>query len=292
LVWVVAVAVAAWLVGWRGVSWRGLAAVSVLLGLYLYLRLDYLGVGVPTLVERSTGLGFARLEPDEVIARFGGSPWLFYLHNVVVSAVGVLLSDPRSATWVMTARLVDQGLVPVVLVSFASALTATGVLTWAAVASGRDWLARRFDDDGRMLLVFGAVLAASAVVSYVYVKDEVMGTAGVFYALAVYAATRRALAVFGRAPRPPLATLAFCACLMLAGSTWAVRVAGLHYQVVYMGFTVQNDWAGVDRWLVDQGVAVDNPSSRRLLFRLQQEAINRPVLNQYFMPGWGERWFR
>jgi len=290
LVWVVTVA--ARLVGWRGVSWRGVAAMSVLLGLYFYVRLDYLQVGMPTLAERSTGFGFDRLDPDEVIARFGDNPMGFYLYNVASAAIGVLLSEPRSATWAMTARLLSNGPVPVVVVSFVSALSASGLIVWFAATRVRDWIALRFDDDDRLVLVFGAVLMANAAVSYVYVKDEVMGTAGVFYALAVFATARHALRRFGGMPRSRIATASVTLLLLLAGSSWAVRAVGLHYNMFYMGFTVRNDWAGVDEWMDDQGERPSTVGGRRLVALLQHDAIEQPVLNQYFMPRWGEDWFR
>ena len=53
LVWVVAVT--AWSVGWRGISRRGLALMTVLLGAYFYLRFVHLATGVPALTQRSSG---------------------------------------------------------------------------------------------------------------------------------------------------------------------------------------------------------------------------------------------
>ena len=53
LVWVVVSA--AWLAGWRGISGRGLALMTLCLCAYLYARFGYLSTGVPTLAERSSG---------------------------------------------------------------------------------------------------------------------------------------------------------------------------------------------------------------------------------------------
>jgi hypothetical protein len=290
LVWVVAVA--ARLVGWRGVSWKGLVVMSALLVLYFYFRLDYLQVGMPTLAERSTGFGFERLDPQEVIARFGDNPLPFYLYNVVSATIGLLLSEPRSATWEMTARVMRDGLAPVAIVSFISALSATGLIVWLGVTRVRVWVARRFDDDDRFVLVFGVVLLANATLSYVYVKDEIMGTAGVFYALAVFAAARCLLRSFNQMSRSRLATAALTMFLLVASSTWAVRAVGLHYNLFYMGFTVRNDWAGVNTWLEEQQASPSTPEGRRLVALLQQDAIQSRVLNPYFMPRWGEAWFR
>ena len=73
LVWVTAVT--AWLAGWRGVSARGLVVMSLLVVGYFGLRMAV--SGLPTMAERSSGYFFERLEPAEILARFGDDPWRF-----------------------------------------------------------------------------------------------------------------------------------------------------------------------------------------------------------------------
>ena len=72
LVWVVIVA--AWACGVRGVSRRGMIAVTALLGLYFWVRFWYLSVGTPILEERSSGFLLRLLEPGELEQRFGSNP--------------------------------------------------------------------------------------------------------------------------------------------------------------------------------------------------------------------------
>ena len=79
LVWFVAAA--AWAVGWRGISVRGLALMTTLLVVYGYVRFDYLATGVPSLAERSSGYLLRMLEPEELQRRFGSQPFWFYVQT-------------------------------------------------------------------------------------------------------------------------------------------------------------------------------------------------------------------
>jgi len=92
LVWVVAVT--AWLLGMRGVSTRGVVAMTVLLAGYFVLRFGVLSVGTPGLIERSAGYFFEVLDPSELERRFGDRLVVFYVYNVVSSALSVLASEP------------------------------------------------------------------------------------------------------------------------------------------------------------------------------------------------------
>ena len=90
------------------------------------MRFWDLSTGTPGLTERATGFGFGRLEPDEVVERFGASPYLFYLYNVVSSFLSVVLSEPRAGTWDLTARVVRGQIAPGMVVPVFSSLLATG----------------------------------------------------------------------------------------------------------------------------------------------------------------------
>jgi hypothetical protein len=49
---------------------------------------------------------------------------------------------------------------------------------------------RTSDMTDRLVFVFAGVLAANALLSYAYTKDDIMSVSGVFYGLAAYAASR------------------------------------------------------------------------------------------------------
>lgn len=289
IVWVVVVV--ARVVGLRGVSWKGVAFVTTLLIGYFYLRFGYLGTGGPELVDRATGFGLGRLERDEVMARFANAPYILYAYNVLASTLSIFLSEPRGGTFEITRQWLAGEMTPSAVVSLVSSMIATGLLVWFAVRRYRDWLAVRFDAADQIVLVSLAVTAANAAISYGYVKDEIMSTAGVFYALAVFATTRFAIARFTEVPRRALVSVALSALLLTASTTWAIRATGLHYHMYYSGYYLRNEWATVDEWLQEQHVVPTTPQGRQLVESLRHIAIEMPALNPYFLPRWTGRWF-
>ena len=73
-------------------------------------------------------------------------------------------------------------------VTFVSSLVTTALIAGAGVQVLRRY--RASDPSDRLILLFAAVLAANAVLSYAYTKDDIMSVSGVFYGLAAYAAIR------------------------------------------------------------------------------------------------------
>ena len=289
IVWVVFLA--ARLAGLRGVSWRGVVLVTIALAGYLSLRFLYLDTGTPELDDRAMGFGFGRLDRGDVVARFSDAPYILYVYNVISSVLSVLLSEPRGGTWEMTRRWMAGEAMPSVIVSCISALTATGLLVWFAGVRCRLWLARTFEHPDQLVLVCLAVTAANAAICYAYTKDEIMSTAGVFYALAVFAAARTALARFAAVPRHVFASVALSALLLASSSAWAIRATGLHYHMYYSGYYLRNEWATVEVWLREQRVEPTTEAGSRLVETLRSAAIEMPMLNPYFLPRWAERWF-
>jgi hypothetical protein len=289
IVWVVVAA--SRLCGLRGVSWRGVALVTILLAGYFYVRFVYLGTGAPELEDRAMGFGLGRLERTEVVSKFGDAPYLLYFYNVVSSVLSVLLSEPRGGTWEMTRRWLAGEAIPSVIVSWLSACMATGLMIWFAAVRFRGWIARRFDRDDQIVLVFLGVTAANAAISYAYTKDEIMSTAGVFYALAAFVAARFAMTRFAAVPRRALATMAMVLLLFAGSASWAIRSTGLHYHMYYSGYYLRNEWATVDQWLAEQHVEVNTPQGKQLVSALRTAAIEMPMLHPHFLPRWAERWF-
>jgi hypothetical protein len=289
IVWVVFVA--ARVVGLRGVSWKGLALVTALLSAYFWLRFLYLDTGAPELDERATGFGLGRLERGEVAAHFADAPFVLYAYNVVSSFLSVLLSEPKNGTFEMTRRWLAGATTPSVIVALLSSVIATGLIAVFAAGGVRRWRARQFEHGDQLIVVFLAVLAANAAICYAYTKDEIMSTAGVFYALAAFAAARGVLARCATSPRRPLAVATMAVVLAVASSTWAIRATGLHYYTYYSSYYLRNEWADVDDWLREQRVEPASPDGVRLVEKLRAAAFDMPVLNPHFMPRWAERWF-
>ena len=289
IVWVVCVV--ARFTGLRGVSWRGVALVSAALAAYLYVRFAYYSTGMPSLDERAMGFGLGRLDRGDVVARFSEAPYMLYAYNVVASAMSVVFSEPRGGTFEITRRWLAGEATPSVVVAVVSTIVATGLLAWFGVTRVRAWLARRFDRDGQIVLVFLGVTAANAAICYAYTKDEIMSTAGVFYALAVFAAARVAMIRFAACPRRALATVAMALLFFAGSASWAIRSTGLHYHMYYAGYYLRNEWATVDQWLAQQRVEVNTSEGRQLVAALKVAAIEMPMLNPHFVPRWAERWF-
>src|SRR5690606_24023628 len=176
LVWVIFAGAA--LVGARGVSRRGQLVLAVLFVGYFGLRFLLLDVGVPGLEERSSGYGFSILEPDELIERFGDWPFGFYVYNVITSFVSVLVAEPRAGVFRLTSSLVSGTPDLALAISSAASLAATTAIALFAWRRRHALLARRFDRDDQLVLIFGMVLVANAVISYPYTKDVIMSPAG------------------------------------------------------------------------------------------------------------------
>jgi hypothetical protein len=292
-----AVLAMAWLVGWRGVSWRGLLLVTLLGGAYAYLRFEILATGLPTLTERDSGFWTERLSPAQLQARFGKNPLPFYAYNVMSSLSSVLFAEPRAGVWAVPLQLTSEaGLTPGTLLNIGSSTVTTLLLLVTAARRVPAWLRLEFDDAGRLVLVVLAVIGANAAISYGYTKDEILNTAGIFYAAAAFAAIREMLrSVAGRPPYTVVTTfgqVAVVLVLFALGSGWVVRSAGLHYHMRHIAFDVQNEWVDVDAWLHEQHAEPKNAAQRRIVQVMRDDAMSRQVTNPFFFPRWGERWFQ
>jgi hypothetical protein len=283
LVWVVIVA--AWMVGWRGVSVRGLAAITVILSAYLYLRFVRLSTGLPALSERSAGYLFAMLDPPELQARFGANPLWFYAYNVAASVSSVLFSEPQdgvfvgTANWLEGTRLLRFG-IPIV-----SSVLMTGLIVWAAA---RRLIRQELDDSARLLFVFFAILAGNAVLSYAYAQDEIMSIAGCFYALAAFVAIRDTIERVPATSR--LVGLACAVCVCALAATWSIRAAGVHYVLRSQANKHQADWVALpDAWR-RQGTWPTDPARQEVLRRLHGDAVRLELPNTRIgQPEWPDR---
>ena len=318
LVWVVIVA--AWLTGARGVSGRGVLVVTALLAGYVALRFAYLHTGVPALSERSSGFGLRQLDPAELQRRFGAWPYGFYAYNVVSSLLTVLFSEPRAGIWTIPAEFVRGRVAAGTVINVVSSAVTTVIIGWFVAARRDAWrpafaqalrrgrpafaqALRRgrseFDRDDQIVLVSCAVIIANAVISYSYTKDEIMGPAGVFYALAACVGIVFVLRTVGEqidrgadplGPRVPLATLALVLAIVSAG--WVVRTAGLHYQMNLMTFYDRNEWVYVDDWLVQQKSAPSTDAGKALVRQLREDAVEHAAVNPYLLSPRLDQWFR
>jgi hypothetical protein len=289
LVWVVVVA--AWICGMPGVSRRAAVAITALLGIYVWVRFGVFGTGLPTSAERSTGFLLRALDAPEIQARFGDNLVPLYAYNVVSSLLSPLFSEPRSGIWVFVNALRDQNVMPRQLVNIAASLFGTGLIAAYVVdriRSGVRWPATLAD---RHVVIFAAVLVANAAMSFVYTKDEIMSTAGAFYAFPVFGAAVHFLRRWYT--RPPSWQLAVVLSMVfVAGSAaWATRAVGVHHVLRSQAFIQRNDWSRVERDWKQSSLWDQYATSRALFHRLRDEAIATRVANPFFASRWMERVF-
>jgi hypothetical protein len=289
LVWVVAVV--AWLTGLRGISRRAVVVMTLLVAGYFVLRFGVLDTGAPSLAERSSTFGTERLKPEELIAKFGSRPHVFYAYNVVSSGLSVLASEPRAGRWTIAQELRDRHtLFEGTALNVVTSLATTALIVVYATRRWRDWRRRRFEWPDQIVLVTVAVIGANALISFGYTKDEIMSVAGIFYALAAYVAARDLVHWVPFRSRRLRAVLALVILVVALG--WALRSAGLHYHMRRMAFRVRNDWVDVEQWLEVQHASPSTPAGTRLVTYLREDALNRSVTNPFFFPQWVPRWIR
>jgi hypothetical protein len=282
LVWVVAVA--AWLAGMRGISARGVAAMTVLLAGYLYLRFTGLSVGLPTLDERSSGYLFERLDPAELSVLFDDRLALFYVYNVVTSVLSVILSEPQSGVFVAVRAWMTGDVPPRLPLAVVSSLATTAAIAWAMLDVVRRPAGR--GTNSRLLFVFAAVLAANSVLSFSYTKDEIVSVAGVFYALAAYAAVAH---LFGRSPSAGRAGTIVLVGLLIAAPAWAVRSLGVHHVLRSQAFKHRNDWAQMPATWQRNGLWPAVARQQQLILDLKDDALDMRPPNPGLSPRWMNR---
>ena len=284
LVWVVFVA--AWVTGARGISRRAVVAVTGLTVAYLALRFLVLHTGAPALSERSSGFGLHVLGPDELQQRFGRFPYTLYAYNVLSSVMTVLFSEPRAGVWTLPVEFLQGRIAAGTIINLVSSFVTTALILWF-VGSRRDaWRARTFDRDDQVVIVALAVIAANAVISYGYTKDEIMGPAGVFYALAAFVA----VGAFVSHTRRYASAITLV--LLVAAVGWVIRTAGLHYEMHLMSFYDRNEWVYVDDWLARQKSSPTTPEAEALVEQLRTDALQRMTINPYLLSPRLEQWFR
>ena len=289
LVWVVAVV--AWLGGMRGISRRGVTAMTLLLAVYFVVRFVYLSTGAPGLDERPAGVWLTMLTQAELIRRFGTDPTLFYIYNVAASVMSVLFAEPERGVFLTARAWIVDGETPARLyLATIPTMATTALIAWAVVARlrGRARSMPRLSD--QFLVLFVAVLLANSALSYAYTKHEIVSVAGAFYALAAFAAARHAIERM-REPGGRMSQAALCVVLAALASAWAFRSVGVHHVIQVQAFKEQLQWARLD---VTRLAERDYPSDARaqaLAASLRRDALTLRIPNPHLLPGWPDAWW-
>jgi hypothetical protein len=161
------------------------------------------------------------------------------------------------------------------------------VMVWA----GGRWLVTRapLGRSGRLAIVAVVVILANAALSFSYTKDDIIAVAGVFYAIAAFAAIRSTLefAQSGGFLRGAVVSLA----MFGLASAWAMRSSGVHHVMTEHAFRARNDWAELPvRWQ-QEGRWPKDAAPLALIERLRDAALDAEVPNPQMVPEWRGQWY-
>jgi hypothetical protein len=281
LVW--PVAIAAYASGLRGISKRGVVLMTLLVVVYAVFRVGLLRKEGAALGERGTGFGTATLSESEQIERFGSRPLVLYAYNVSTAATSVLVSQPQAGRFTVATAWERGPLPPVFIVQIGSSVLTTMLIAWY-VCSRSPTGRRRWREP--VPLTGFVVLGASAFLSYAYTKDEIISSAGVFYALAAYTAVRGLLEA-----RPPAwFGVPLVVVVLAVSSAWAVRSAGLHLRLRHGAFEARAGWAYVLS-PVTPATWPKDPHTRQVVSRMRDEALLHATVAPAMLPKWTELWW-
>ena len=284
MVWVTVICCAA--AGLRGINRTTVVATTIVFAGYLLLR-HVLGISSPGIGGHGSGFGDRFYSPEELAQRFGAHPLGFMIYNVTGGLASLLFAEPRQGVYSLLTAWRRGEIHPVVLINVISSSANTALLIWYAAArlprSRSAW-----SGADRTFVAACAAFIVNAAFNAVYIKDEIMSPAGLFYAIATFVAVR---AVIDSLPRETLAAASFATCfLVVLGSFWTFRAVGVHYQLRYQAFTTRNDWVEVlrpdkhDEW-------PQNAEEFTLTQRIRAEAIGRRTTSPSFMPRWTDRYW-
>lgn len=284
MVWVTVICCA--VAGLRGINRTTVVAATVVLGGYLLLRY-VLGISSPGIGGHGSGFGDRFYSPEELTQRFGAHPLGFMIYNVVGGLASLLFAEPRQGIYSLLAAWHAGEIHPVVLINVISSSATTALLIWYAAArlprSRSAW-----SDADRTFVAACTAFIVNAAFNAVYMKDEIMSPAGLFYAVATFVGVR---ALIDSLPQRTLAATSLATCVLVTvASLWTFRAVGVHYQLRYQAFTTRNDWVEVlrpdkhDDWPRN----VDELAVTR---RIRAEAIGRRTTSPSFMPRWTDRYW-
>lgn len=266
--------------GWRGVSLWALGVILLLTMGYFVANAGHLAGG-GGLIHNSSGFGFSVRDPAELQQMFAGRMYVLFAYNVVCSVVSIIFAEPKAGVWDFTNAALSGTLRPHHLIEIGTSLVLAGFVglyIWRHVG---DWLRMRLTHSDRLVLMAGAVLFANAAISFAYLKDVTLGTAGVFWAIGGYAAIRDALIRMTEGRTSVAWSIIACFALAVMSAGFVVRSMSAHYSIYKNAFSNQSDW--VDKIPAYQPIT---PEGQALMDRLKSEALVMPVPPKALLPRW------
>ncbi len=283
---VTVVLIAGYVAGFRAVSRSGVAAVSALLLLYIYLRFFKLNAGLPELSERSSGFGFSIRSPQELQAMFGTNRLPFYAYNIVSSVMSVLFAEPTNGVFLLVNELLRHKATTGMIVATVASTAATVANVIYAARRCRAWLALDLTREDRLFLVAVALIAANAVISFPYLKNVTMVPAATFFAVATFVAVKHLVTAIDwrRANIGSAAAMLMLIAALSAG--WALRGFSFYVNMRTQAYKAQADWVSLDDFSRRGQLELQDERQRGFVERLRQQMIDMPVPHVYRDPRW------
>ena len=283
---VAVILIAGYVVGFRAVSRYGVAVVSALLLLYIYLRFFKLNAGLPELAERSSGFGFSIRSPQELQAIFGANHLPFYAYNIAASAMSVLFAEPSNGVFVLVRGVMDHKATTGMIVATIASTAATIVLVTYVVRRWRAWLALDLTHEDRLFVVAMALIAANAVISFPYLKNVTMVPAATFFAVASFVALKHLVTGID-VRRLPIGSAAAMLVLVAALSAgWALRGFSFYVNMRTQAYKSQADWVSLDDFGRRGQLELQDERQRGFVEHIRQQMIDMPVPHVYRDPRW------
>ena len=280
------VLITGYLVGFRCVSRVGVAIVSALLLLYIYLRFVKLNVGLPELAERSSGYGFSIRSPQELQEIFGANRLPFYAYNIVSSAMSVLFAEPSNGVFrLVRGLMLDKATAGMITATIASTSATIAIVVHAA-RRFRAWVAFDLTYDDRLFLVALALMAANAVISFPYLKDVTMVPATTCFAVAISVALKDLVTEIDLR-RVPIGSAAAILVLVAALSIgWTLRGFSFYVNMRTQAYKAQADWVSLDEFVRRGQLEMQDERQRGFVEHIRDEMIGMPVPHVYRDPRW------
>jgi len=289
LIWVVLVA--AYVVGYRGVSRGALVALTCVFVSYFVIRFGFLGGTMPAIGERDTGFLLADANAGEIRRLFGDSRWTLYAYNFASAVSCALFAEPRSGTFMLTRSVLMHEVAPWQVLTVATSALTTLVIFRHVATRVRTWRPFRIEEDDRLVVLFLVLLPANAAFDIVYEKDVVLSVAGIFSVAAAIVACRCLVQTSMTASGVRLALTS--ALVLAVACGWSMRAIGTQYRLREVASIDRNDWAYFDQWQKRQDtVVVQTDGEKRVWQTLHDDAIWRraapPLVESRFLERWSD----
>lgn len=259
---------AGYLLKLRGISIRAVFGIVAGLVFYAALRVSLSVKPFPGAFYTETGFLFRTLTVHDQHSLFGNFPVVFYLYNVLCSALTVLLSEPRSGGFQFIHQLVtgQPRLWQWVNVG-TSAMTTLLIAAWV--------MSRRWNErEAKFLVIAASIFAVNATFGFLYTRDRIASPSGVFYSLALFLALRDLLGTWHKR-RASNAKRVVVACLVVMITFgWSLRAADAFFFLRRMAKKATREWT-VRADLISK--THGDPKTLELIALLRTRALRKTV---------------